>query len=356
MSPGVGYIIIKGYQNAETLAQVFNNYQHPSGNVLVSYISNPGHSVPPSTLASVVSSPMPGAPGLAPMIPQMTPAALVPHLQSLSLHQVSSAPPTPALQHSHIMPHMLASPPDPFLTMSFPHAPPVYQPPPHFQMSNPQAYMPPIPSNFPMSPQMQSPEYWMPAGPNPFYSPNYPVYGAPRPHNMQDPLHRNYNGRPRGYSINHKRNPEGQFYSPQYDNNYRRRGTYAGTSRASNLENSYRLFIGNIPYATQWQELKDFLRTAGEIYRVEIPENSDGRAKGFAIATYQSKEIASNAIEQFNGKEFNGRELTVRFDKYNYNQNGPHSYYHNDNNKNSGVYGAANRSHIPSFDSDPPST
>lgn len=119
-------------------------------------------------------------------------------------------------------------------------------------------------------------------------------------------------------SFNQRRNPDGSFMSPQtYDPSPRRRGTYSGANRGANLDQSYRLFIGNIPYSTQWQELKDFLRKAGEIYRVEIPENSDGRAKGFAIATYQSRETASAAIAQFNGVEFQGRELTVRFDKYN---------------------------------------
>lgn len=77
-----------------------------------------------------------------------------------------------------------------------------------------------------------------------------------------------------------------------------------------------RLFIGNIPFTTQWQDLKDHLRQAGNIYRVEIPEYDDGRSKGFAIATFYTEEDAKNAIQMFDKTDFNGREINVRYDKY----------------------------------------
>lgn len=333
-----------------------------------------------STLASVASSPLSAASGLAPIVPQLNPmnqlnplnpTFLVPHMQSLSLHQVSSAPSTPAMQHSHIMSPMLAAPHDSFMQLSFPHNPHdplMYQghPPAHFHMGSPQSFMPMMATNFSMPPQLQSPEYWVPQHLPPVYTNNFPMY--PPHHNMHTPpTPRAYDGRPRGMSFNQRRNPDGSFMSPQaYEPSPRRRGTYSGANRAANLDQSYRLFIGNIPYSTQWQELKDFLRKAGEISRVEIPENSDGRAKGFAIATYQSRETASAAIAQFNGVEFQGRELTVRFDKYNnaaapaaaqvqpappapqQQQLGRNAYY-----SNSG-YSSSSPSRLPSMDVGPP--
>jgi RNA recognition motif-containing protein len=77
-----------------------------------------------------------------------------------------------------------------------------------------------------------------------------------------------------------------------------------------------RLFIGNIPYSSEWRDLKDYLRNAGSILRVEIPSESDGASKGFAVATYASEPDAVRAIELFNGVMFQGRPLTVRFDRF----------------------------------------
>jgi RNA recognition motif-containing protein len=62
--------------------------------------------------------------------------------------------------------------------------------------------------------------------------------------------------------------------------------------------------------------LKDHLRQAGNIYRVEIPEYEDGRSKGFAIATFYSEEDAKNAIRMFDKTDFNGREINVRYDRF----------------------------------------
>ena len=391
LSPGVGCITIKGYQNAETLVQTFSNFHHSSGNVLIAYINNPGHSVPPSNMSSVVSSPMPGSSAaLSTISPQqLNTSSLVPHLQALSMHQISSAPSTPAMQHTHVMPSpMLASPPhgDPFMLQSqipfssLQHPPPgpggpIYpgHPGSHFTLSmGPQPYMnslSPIGTTFGGIPShFHSPDYWVsPAGPPPFVPSNYPIYGPPQAHHMHTSSHRNYNNRARGFSnnLNHKnRNPgdspnmgkapffnqhhilEGSSMSHPNNGNRRRGASYPGVGRPSgNFDNTFRLFIGNIPYTTQWQELKDFLRAAGEIYRVEIPENSEGRAKGFAIATYQSMENATKAIEKFNGAEFQGRELTVRFDKFNHTHSSvPNTYYYNSG------YGTPNRSRLPSLD------
>lgn len=113
--------------------------------------------------------------------------------------------------------------------------------------------------------------------------------------------------------------PYAAGYPPAQHRHFQKRHSEggAGTRRQKPPFNAIRLFIGNIPYTTQWQELKDFLRSAGEIYRVEIPLGPDGRVKGYAIATYMSMDVATRAIEQFHGAMFQGRELTVRFDRFN---------------------------------------
>lgn len=81
-----------------------------------------------------------------------------------------------------------------------------------------------------------------------------------------------------------------------------------------------RLFIGNLPFETDWKTLKDFLRRAGDIIRVEIPRdyNKLGSyvSKGFGVAIFSNEIDAKRAIEMFNGVIFQGRPLTVRYDKF----------------------------------------
>lgn len=114
------------------------------------------------------------------------------------------------------------------------------------------------------------------------------------------------------------------YYRPGSNSSSTSSGSGGGSSTTSGggvhgrapMRPQYRLFIGNIPFSTKWQELKDHLRAAGHIFRVEIPESPDGRPKGFAIATYLSEDTAENAIRMFHETLFRGRELTVRYDMY----------------------------------------
>lgn len=82
------------------------------------------------------------------------------------------------------------------------------------------------------------------------------------------------------------------------------------------VQDPRRLFIGNIPYDTEWMALKDFLRQAGNIGRVEIVKDAHGNSRGFALATYETEEHADRAVNDLNGAVFEGRQITVRCDKY----------------------------------------
>lgn len=77
-----------------------------------------------------------------------------------------------------------------------------------------------------------------------------------------------------------------------------------------------RLFIDNLPYETAWQDLKDAFRQCGDVIRADILQTPDGRSKGQGIVIYETREAALKAIQQFNRKEFNGRIITVREDRY----------------------------------------
>ncbi|PWN30099.1 RNA-binding domain-containing protein, partial [Jaminaea rosea] len=61
------------------------------------------------------------------------------------------------------------------------------------------------------------------------------------------------------------------------------------------------LFVGNLSYATQWQDLKDLFRAAGNILRADIALGSEGRSRGFGTALFGSKEEAARAVRMFHG-------------------------------------------------------
>ena len=74
------------------------------------------------------------------------------------------------------------------------------------------------------------------------------------------------------------------------------------------------LFIGNLPWETTWQELKDYFAPCGDIQRADVAIGHDGRKKGFGFVRFATKEEASGAIDKMHGVEFNGRKLEVRLD------------------------------------------
>lgn len=75
------------------------------------------------------------------------------------------------------------------------------------------------------------------------------------------------------------------------------------------------VFVGNLPFSMQWQDLKDLLRPAGRVQRTEVSMSSDGRSRGWGTALFVSAEEALNAVAMFNNKEVEGRTVKVRLDK-----------------------------------------
>ncbi|CAG8510721.1 5700_t:CDS:10 [Paraglomus occultum] len=88
------------------------------------------------------------------------------------------------------------------------------------------------------------------------------------------------------------------------------------------------LFVGNLPFNCQWQDLKDLFRAAGNIIRADVSTNYDGRSRGFGTVLFATPEDAQNAVGMFNGYEYNGRALRVHFDKYTLPQMHPHNPPH----------------------------
>jgi len=73
-----------------------------------------------------------------------------------------------------------------------------------------------------------------------------------------------------------------------------------------------RLFVGSLPYSTTDQELKDTFSQSGTVESAQvIMDKMTGRSKGFGFVEMSTDEEAAAAIEQWNGKELNGRALVV---------------------------------------------
>lgn len=71
-----------------------------------------------------------------------------------------------------------------------------------------------------------------------------------------------------------------------------------------------KLYVGNLSFETTETELKDLFTQAGLVETVRIITDRDtGRSKGFGFVEMQ--EGGDKAIAEINGKDLNGRALTV---------------------------------------------
>jgi cold-inducible RNA-binding protein len=72
-----------------------------------------------------------------------------------------------------------------------------------------------------------------------------------------------------------------------------------------------RIYVGNLPFQTTEQELREAFAAYGEVASVALPEDREtGRPRGFAFVE-MSAEDAAKAIAGLNGTDFGGRALTV---------------------------------------------
>jgi len=73
-----------------------------------------------------------------------------------------------------------------------------------------------------------------------------------------------------------------------------------------------KLYVGNLSFRTTSEELKEAFSAAGTVESASVIEDREtGRSRGFAFVEMATPEEAAAAIEQFNGKDFGGRNLTV---------------------------------------------
>ena len=73
-----------------------------------------------------------------------------------------------------------------------------------------------------------------------------------------------------------------------------------------------KIYVGNLSYQMTEADLSDMFTQIGAVESVQIITDRDtGRSKGFGFVQMSDDEAAEKAIAQLNGKEINGRALTV---------------------------------------------
>jgi RNA recognition motif-containing protein len=73
-----------------------------------------------------------------------------------------------------------------------------------------------------------------------------------------------------------------------------------------------KLYVGNLSFQTSSEDLQQLFAQAGTVESATVVEDRDtGRSRGFGFVEMASNEEGQKAIEQFNGTDFNGRNLTV---------------------------------------------
>lgn len=79
---------------------------------------------------------------------------------------------------------------------------------------------------------------------------------------------------------------------------------------------SNKLYVGNLSFNTTENQLNDAFGEHGTVLETHlVTDRETGRMRGFGFITMNTAEEAQAAIEAFNGKEMDGRELTVNVAK-----------------------------------------
>lgn len=73
-----------------------------------------------------------------------------------------------------------------------------------------------------------------------------------------------------------------------------------------------KLYLGNLSFDVTENDLRDILSPHGPVNEIHVVmDRTTGQPRGFAFATMNTEEGANAAIQALNGKDWNGRALTV---------------------------------------------
>ena len=109
---------------------------------------------------------------------------------------------------------------------------------------------------------------------------------------------------------------------------------------------STKLYVGNLSFNTSNEDLQELFGQSGTVESVTVVEDREtGRSRGFGFIEMSSNEEGQAAIATLNGKEIDGRALTVNEAKPRENNGGGGrgGYGGGGNRGGGGGYGGGNR-------------
>ena len=72
------------------------------------------------------------------------------------------------------------------------------------------------------------------------------------------------------------------------------------------------IYVGNLSYSVGNGDLESLFSQFGDVSRAQVIQHRDtGRSKGFGFVEMDDEDAAGKAIEELDGSEFEGRNLTV---------------------------------------------
>jgi RNA recognition motif-containing protein len=95
-----------------------------------------------------------------------------------------------------------------------------------------------------------------------------------------------------------------------------------------------KLYVGNLSFRVTSEDLQEHFGTAGSVESANVVyDRETGRSRGFGFVEMGSDDEATAAIAQFNGQEYDGRNMVV-------NEARPREDRGNQNRGSSGGYSA----------------
>lgn len=73
-----------------------------------------------------------------------------------------------------------------------------------------------------------------------------------------------------------------------------------------------KLYVGNLSFRVTSEDLHEYFAAAGAVESANVVfDRETGRSRGFGFVEMASEDDANNAIAQFNGQEYDGRNMVV---------------------------------------------
>lgn len=75
---------------------------------------------------------------------------------------------------------------------------------------------------------------------------------------------------------------------------------------------SNKLYVGNLSFRVTSEDLQEYFGAAGTVESANVVfDRETGRSRGFGFVEMADEDSANNAIAQFNGTEYDGRNIVV---------------------------------------------